>query len=91
MSRLAKVYSHPGARDGEQTRQLLSLSGGKDSAPSAIYLSDRVPEMEYIFHDTDKELPETYNYIGTVETILGKPVVRTTPEHSFKHWVTVSN
>lgn len=61
MSRLAKVYSHPGAR------QLLSLSGGKDSAPSAIYLSDRVPKMEYIFHDSDKELPETDNSSARLE------------------------
>lgn len=89
MSRPAKVYSHPGAREGQQTRHILSLSGGKDSAALAIYLRDRVPEMEYIFHDTDKELPETYDYIATLEAILGEPIVRTTPEHSFDHWLTV--
>jgi 3'-phosphoadenosine 5'-phosphosulfate sulfotransferase (PAPS reductase)/FAD synthetase len=89
MSRQMKVYSHPGAREGQQTRHILSLSGGKDSAALAIYLRDDIPEMEYIFHDTDKELPETYNYIATLEVILGKPIVRTTPEHSFDHWLTV--
>jgi hypothetical protein len=35
-------------------RHILSLSGGKDSAALAIHMRDRVPEMEYIFHDTDK-------------------------------------
>ena len=50
---------------------------------------DRVPEIEYIFHDTDKELPETYDYIGRLEAILGKPIVRTTPVDSFDHWLTV--
>ena len=40
------------------TRHVLSLSGGKDSAALAVYMRDLVPDMEYIFHDTDKELPE---------------------------------
>lgn len=74
---------------GELPRHILSLSGGKDSAALAIYLRDRVPEIEYIFHDTDKELPETYDYIGRLEAILGKPIVRTTPVDSFDHWLTV--
>ena len=55
-------------------RHVLSLSGGKDSAALAVYLRDRVPDMEYIFHDTDKELPETYDYIARLEAILGKPI-----------------
>lgn len=74
---------------GGEPRHILSLSGGKDSAALAIYLRDRVPQVEYIFHDTDKELPETYDYIARLEAILGKPIVRTTPEDSFDHWLTV--
>ena len=42
-------------------RHILSLSGGKDSTALAIYMRDRVSEMEYIFHDTDKELPTLLN------------------------------
>lgn len=75
--------------EGQPTRHILSLSGGKDSAALAIYLRDRVPDIEYIFHDTDKELPETYDYIARLEAILGKPIVRTTPVDSFDHWLTV--
>src|SRR5476651_2862713 len=63
-------------------RHILSLSGGKDSAALAIYLRDRVPEMEYIFHDTDKELPETYEYLARLEAILGKPIVKTTADQN---------
>ncbi len=70
-------------------RHVLSLSGGKDSAALAIYLRDRVPEMEYIFHDTDKELPETHEYLARLEALLGKRIAITTPEHSFDHWLTV--
>lgn len=70
-------------------RHVLSLSGGKDSAALAIYLRDRVPEMEYIFHDTGKELPETYEYIDRLEAILGRRIHRTTVEHSFDKWLKV--
>ncbi len=72
-----------------EPRHILSLSGGKDSAALAVYLRDRVPEMEYIFHDTGKELPETYDYMARLESILGRPVVRTTPDDSFEHWLSV--
>ena len=44
-------------------RHILSLSGGKDSAALAVYMRDRVKAMEYIFSDTRKELPETYEYL----------------------------
>lgn len=70
-------------------RHILSLSGGKDSAALAIYLRDRVPQMEYIFHDSDKELRETYDYLARLEAILGKPVVRTSPVDTFDHWLAV--
>jgi 3'-phosphoadenosine 5'-phosphosulfate sulfotransferase (PAPS reductase)/FAD synthetase len=70
-------------------RHILSLSGGKDSAALAVYMRDRVPEMEYIFHDTDKELPETYQYLYRLEAILGKKIVKTTSERSFDNWLKV--
>lgn len=70
-------------------RHILSLSGGKDSAALAIYMRDRVPDMEYIFHDTDKELPETYQYLYRLEAILGKKIEKTTSERSFDNWLKV--
>jgi Phosphoadenosine phosphosulfate reductase family len=70
-------------------RHILSLSGGKDSAALAIYMRDRVPGMEYIFHDTEKELPETYEYLARLEAVLGKPITRTSPTDSFDHWLSV--
>jgi hypothetical protein len=35
-------------------------------------MRDRLSEMEYIFHDTDKELPETYEHLARLEAVLGK-------------------
>ncbi len=71
------------------TRHILSLSGGKDSAALAIYMRDRVPEMEYVFHDTDKELPETYDYLARLEAVLGKKINTTSARDNFDHWLKV--
>ena len=60
----------------KRVRHILSLSGGKDSTALAIYMRDRVPDLEYVFCDTEKELPETYEYLDRVEAYLGKPIVR---------------
>lgn len=57
-------------------RHILGLSGGKDSTALAIYMKDRVPEMEYFFCDTEKELDETYAYLSKLEQYLCKPIVR---------------
>lgn len=70
-------------------RHVLSLSGGKDSAALAIYMRDRLPEMEYIFSDTRKELPETYEYLNRIEDYLGKRVNRLNAELGFDHWYDV--
>lgn len=64
--------------DPSKVRHILSLSGGKDSAALAVYLRDRIQNMEYIFHDTGKELPETIAYLERLEGYLGKKIVRTT-------------
>lgn len=73
----------------KQVRHILSLSGGKDSAALAIYMRDRIPEMEYVFHDTEKELPETYQYLDRLSAILGKKIHSTRPDYSFEKWLEV--
>ena len=70
-------------------RHILGISGGKDSTALAIYLKDRVPEMEYVFMDTGKELSETYEYLNKIEAYLGKPIVRLNSEFNFDHLLEV--
>lgn len=55
-------------------RHILSLSGGKDSTALAIYMRDKVPEMEYVFCDTGEELQETYDYLERLQAYLGKEI-----------------
>ncbi len=57
-----------------KTRHVLALSGGKDSSALAIYMHNKIPEMEYVFCDTEKELDETYEYLTKLETYLGKKI-----------------
>ena len=70
-------------------RHVLGISGGKDSAALAIYMRDRVPEMEYFFTDTGRELPETYEFVQRLEIVLGKRIVRLNSERDFDHWLHV--
>lgn len=70
-------------------RHILCMSGGKDSTALALYMRDRVPEMEYVFCDTDKELTETYEYLNRVEAFLGKKIVRLNSKAGFDHWLEV--
>ena len=79
----------------KKIRHLLGLSGGKDSSALAVHMRDKVPEMEYFFSDTGKELPETYAFLDRLEVFLGKPIVRlnmhTDPNENrdFDHWLTL--
>ncbi len=70
---------------------VLGISGGKDSAALAVYMRDRVPEMQYYFCDTGEELSETYDYLATLETFLGKPIKRLNPERPFSHYLKIYN
>ena len=73
----------------DTTRHICGISGGKDSSALAVYLRDRVPEMEYFFCDTGAELPETYEYLTRLEVILGKSIVRLNAHRGFDHWFEV--
>lgn len=70
---------------------MLGLSGGKDSAALAIYLRERIPQMEYVFCDTGKELPETYEFLTLMEAYLAKPIQRLMSERDFDHYLGVFN
>ena len=73
----------------ESVRHVLGLSGGKDSAALAILLHKRVPEMEYFFCDTGKELDETYEYLDRLQARLGIKIARLAAERGFDHWLSV--
>jgi 3'-phosphoadenosine 5'-phosphosulfate sulfotransferase (PAPS reductase)/FAD synthetase len=73
--------------DARPTRHILSISGGKDSTALAVYMRDRVPDMEYAFCDTGEELEETYDYIDRLSAYLGKEIVHLNPDRPFSHYL----
>tara|TARA_R100000935_G_scaffold58912_1_gene99651 strand:- start:7911 stop:9038 length:1128 start_codon:yes stop_codon:yes gene_type:complete len=57
-------------------KHLLGISGGKDSAALSVYMSQKYPELdiEYYTCDTGKELKETYDLIGRLNSVLGRDI-----------------
>ncbi|XQA74193.1 phosphoadenosine phosphosulfate reductase family protein [Xanthomonas sacchari] len=70
-------------------RHVLGISGGKDSAALAVYMRLHYPELDlhYFFTDTGKELPEVYEFLGSLEGFLGKPILRLNPQRDFDFWL----
>lgn len=77
--------------DDKPVRHLLGLSGGKDSAALAIYMRDRVPEMEYFFTDTGAELPETLEFVDLMEDYLGREIIRLNGGRKFDYYLKLHN
>ena len=73
----------------KNVRHICGISGGKDSSALAVFMRERVPEMEYFFCDTGAELPETYEYLDKLEVTLGKPIARLNSTKGFDHWFEV--
>ena len=79
---------------------VLGISGGKDSAALAIYMSQNYPELDINFYtcDTGKELKETYDLIDRLNSVLGKAITlyksidldNTPIENPFDHFLAIS-
>ena len=68
-------------------RHILGLSGGKDSTALAILLHEEIPDMEYFFCDTQKELPETYDYLERIKARLGITITYLSESKGFDFWL----
>jgi len=68
-------------------RHILGVSGGRDSAALAVLLHKEIPQMEYVFADTQKELPETYKFLERLQARLGITIHRLSAERGFDHWL----
>ena len=84
---LEKSDSDANRIEVRQTRHILGLSGGKDSAALAIYLKNlgRDDRIEYFFCDTGAELREVYEYLDRLEDYLGRPIERLSSGRNFDH------
>ncbi|KYC40741.1 phosphoadenosine phosphosulfate reductase [Scytonema hofmannii PCC 7110] len=74
---------------GKKERHILGLSGGKDSTALAVLLHKEIPDMEYFFCDTHKELEETYEYLDRIKARLGIKIEYLSAERGFDHWLDI--
>ena len=67
-------------------KHLLGISGGKDSAALAIFMQDKMPniDVEYYTCDTGRELDDTYKLIERLEVYLGKNILKLTTVDSIE-------
>ena len=80
--------------DDEPVRHVLNVSGGKDSSALALLMAGRLKglehfkreDVEYVFCDTEKELPETYEYLARLEAELSSKIIRLNANAGFDHW-----
>lgn len=80
--------------DNRPVRHVLNVSGGKDSSALALLMAGRVKGlehfrhdgMEYVFCDTQKELPETYEFLARLEAELGSKIIHLNSKAGFDHW-----
>ncbi len=77
----------------KKERHILAISGGKDSAALAVYMSKHYPdlELEYVFTDSGLELPETYAYLDRIRAVLGIDITVIKPERDFDYWLKYYN
>ncbi len=75
----------------KKVRHILGLSGGKDSTALAIYLHDKIPDIEYFFCDTGCELPETYEFLDRIKARLGIKIEILNAKRGFDHWLQAYN
>jgi 3'-phosphoadenosine 5'-phosphosulfate sulfotransferase (PAPS reductase)/FAD synthetase len=85
MSKQSEMTDEP----KKAVRHICGISGGKDSSAMAVFMRDKVPEMEYFFCDTGAELPETYEFLDKLEIVLGKKIERLNANKGFDHWFEV--
>ena len=73
----------------KRARHILGLSGGKDSTGLAIMLHKQIPNLEYFFCDTGKELKETYDYLDKIKARLGIKIEYLSAERDFDHYLDI--
>lgn len=91
MSNVSQPRNNQSNDSEKKVRHILALSGGKDSSALAVYLLGKVPDMEYVFCDTGKELDETYEYINKLQDFLCKKISWLKSEKDFKYYFDLYN
>lgn len=69
-------------------KQIVSLSGGKDSTAMLLMMLERGEQVDdIVFFDWGMEFPEMYAHLEKLEDYIGRPVTRLYPKMPFEYWM----
>jgi 3'-phosphoadenosine 5'-phosphosulfate sulfotransferase (PAPS reductase)/FAD synthetase len=67
--------------------EIVSFSGGKDSTAMLLMMLEKNVHIDKIvFADTTFEYPEMYDWIDTIEKLIGRPITKLMPRVNFYDW-----
>ena len=69
-------------------KQVVSLSGGKDSTAMLLMMLERgEPVDDIVFFDWGMEFPQMYEHLDKLEAYIERPITRIYPEKSFEYYM----
>jgi len=69
-------------------RQVVSLSGGKDSTAMLLLMLERgEPVDDIVFFDWGMEFPEMYEHLDKLERYIERPITRLYPRQTWNWWM----
>ena len=65
-------------------KQIVSLSGGRDSTAMLLMMLEEGEQIDdIVFFDWGKEYPEMYEHLDKLEDFIQRPITRLYPKHSW--------
>jgi len=69
-------------------KQIVSLSGGKDSTAMLLLMLERGEQIDdIVFFDWGMEFPEMYEHLDKLEAYIGRTITRLYPRHSWDYFM----
>jgi len=69
-------------------KQIVSLSGGKDSTAMLLMMLERREQIDNIvFFDWGMEFPQMYEHLEKLETYIGRTITRLYPKYSYEFYL----
>jgi len=69
-------------------KQIVSLSGGKDSTAMLLMMLERGEQIDgIVFFDWGMEFPQMYEHLDKLENYIQRPIIRLYPPHSFGYYM----
>jgi len=70
------------------TKQIVSLSGGKDSTAMLLMMLERGEQVDdIVFFDWGMEFPQMYEHLDKLERYIKRPITRLYPVHNYEYYM----